>query len=221
MKQDLNILIDYLTCTDAVMITKWQNILASFWHKDDGDLIQSITSDANSITFTTVNADGDTTAHIVDQYQEPTNFPISKITDLATALSGKVATEVGKGLSQENYTTAEKNKLDGLTNYVPPSSEEIAYINGLQDALTTLQENINTVSDAIAQGNPVIIYFKGYRLYKELGNVELYPQTGEEVMGRGDGTLFGGEIIHVTAKTDLPDQGVVTNSDFNFISSTP
>lgn len=221
MKQDLNVLIDYLTCTDPVMVIKWQNILASFWHKNDGQVITGISSTQNSITFTTLDKDGNSTETVINQYQEPANFEISKITGLQTALNNKVDAQPGKGLSSEDFTNEEKQKLAGLENYNPPNSAEIAYINGLQDALNILQENINTVSDSIGQGNPVVIYFKGYRLFKELGNTATYPQAGEELKGRGDGSLFGGEIIHVTAKIDLPDPATVTDTDFNFIDSTP
>ena len=38
-------------------------------------------------------------------------------TTTETALSGKVDKETGKGLSTNDYTTAEKNKLAGLSNY--------------------------------------------------------------------------------------------------------
>ncbi len=36
---------------------------------------------------------------------------------ITTALNGKVDTETGKGLSTNDYTTAEKTKLAGLSNY--------------------------------------------------------------------------------------------------------
>lgn len=36
---------------------------------------------------------------------------------ITTALNGKVNTETGKGLSTNDYTTAEKTKLAGLSNY--------------------------------------------------------------------------------------------------------
>ena len=147
MKQDLNVLIDYLTCTDPVMVIKWQNILASFWHKNDGQVITGISSTQNSITFTTLDKDGNSTETVINQYQEPANFEISKITGLQTALNNKVDAQPGKGLSSEDFTNEEKQKLAGLENYNPPNSAEIAYINGLQDALNILQENINTVSD--------------------------------------------------------------------------
>jgi hypothetical protein len=221
MKQDLNVLIDYLTCTDAVMVTKWQNILASFWHKDDGQLITSIASTENIITITTVDGDGTTTDTRIEQYQEPENFEISKITGLALALEAKVSAEVGKGLSQQNFTTAYLTKLEALTNYNPPNNQEIAYINGLLEALNNLQANINSVSDSIGQGNPIVLYFLGYRLYKDQGNTETYPQTGEELRGRGDGSLFGGEILHITAINDVPIAANASEADFNLINSEP
>lgn len=42
---------------------------------------------------------------------------ISDQTDLQSALNAKVDKETGKGLSTNDYTTAEKNKLAGLSNY--------------------------------------------------------------------------------------------------------
>lgn len=41
---------------------------------------------------------------------------LSNQTDLQTALDGKVNTEVGKGLSTNDYTTTEKNKLAGIAS---------------------------------------------------------------------------------------------------------
>ncbi|PIB28924.1 hypothetical protein BFP77_08380 [Maribacter sp. 4U21] len=221
MKQALNILLAYLTCTDPVMITKWENILASFWHKDDGQVLTNIAQNGTDWEFTTVDGDGNETVTTIAQYQEPANFPISKITGLQGALDGKVDKVTGKQLSTEDFTTTLKNKLDTLTQYVKPESEPIGYIDGLQDFLDALQDSINTLSDAVMQGNPVIIYVRGYRLYKESGNTEIYPQAGEEVKGRGDGSLFGGEIVHCTAKADIADPGTWANTDFNLIDSNP
>lgn len=221
MKQAINILLAYLTCTDPVMITKWENILNSFWHKDDGQVITKIEEVGGNWQFTTIDGEGNETVTEIAQYTEPANFPISKITGLQSALDGKVLKEVGKGLSTEDFTTALKTKLENLTQYVAPNSEEIAYINGLQDALNALQDNINTVSDAIDNGAQVVLYCRNYRLYKENGNTEIYPQAGEELKGRGDGSLYGGEIVHLTAIADIADPSTWADSDFNFISSTP
>ena len=76
-----------------------------------------------------------------------------------TILDGKVDKEVGKGLSEENYTTAEKNKLSGLSNYTKPASEPISYITGLQTALDTKQDtlvsgtNIKTINGQSVLGS--------------------------------------------------------------------
>jgi len=211
----------YLTCTDPVMINKWENILASFWHKDDGQVITNIAQSGNDWVFTTVDGDGNETVTTIAQYQEPANFSIGKITGLQTALDGKVDKVPGKQLSTEDFTTTLKNKLDTLTQYVKPASEPIGYIDGLQDILTGLADGLASLSDAVAAGNPVIVYVRGYRLYKELGNTEIYPQAGEELKGRGDGSLFGGEIVHLTAKADIPDPSTWANANFNFIDSNP
>jgi hypothetical protein len=51
---------------------------------------------------------------------------ISNVSGLQTALDGKVNTESGKGLSTNDYTTTEKNKLAGIANnannYVHPTT---------------------------------------------------------------------------------------------------
>ena len=52
-----------------------------------------------------------------------------------TSLALKVDKLIGKGLSTEDYSTAEKTKLDGLSNYTKPSSEPISYITDLQTAI--------------------------------------------------------------------------------------
>ena len=70
------------------------------------------------------------------------NKPISDAT--ATALNNKVDKVVDKGLSSNDYTTTEKNKLASLENYVKPTSEPISYIQGLIDALNGKSSNTHT-----------------------------------------------------------------------------
>lgn len=50
------------------------------------------------------------------------------MTALQSAIGNKVDKVSGKGLSTEDYTTAEKTKLAGLTNYTHPSSHEASMI---------------------------------------------------------------------------------------------
>lgn len=52
-------------------------------------------------------------------------FPYT--TDVNTSLNGKVDKETGKGLSTNDYTTTEKNKLAGLSNYSHPTAKQCSY----------------------------------------------------------------------------------------------
>ena len=65
----------------------------------------------------------------------------SDVTGLETALAGKVNTESGKGLSTNDYTTAEKQKLAGIAaganNYVHPSTHPASMITGLANVATS------------------------------------------------------------------------------------
>ena len=94
----------------------------------------------------TVDTDKDTI--VVHDGSTVGGFPLARESQMA-ALSGNVYTKeesntslalkvdklIGKGLSTEDYSTAEKTKLDGLSNYTKPSSEPISYITDLQTAL--------------------------------------------------------------------------------------
>lgn len=212
------ILVPYLICTDPVMVTKWQNILDSFWHKDDGRLITDISLDGTNIVITDVDGDGNIAQTTIAQYQEPANFPISKITDLQTTLNNLVVKVVGKGLSTEDFTTALKNKLDGLSNYVHPVTHSIAEIDGLQDLLDTINDDIQTLMGTIGNlsGN-LFLRWNGYRLYKESGGTEIFPQIGDELKGRGDGRFENGEWVHCEVTTDNP----VDDNDINRFTSYP
>lgn len=55
-----------------------------------------------------------TDAFLLNRANHTGSQPISSITNLQTSLDSKVDKEAGMGLSQENYTTAEKNKLASL-----------------------------------------------------------------------------------------------------------
>lgn len=138
MKQALNILIAYLTCTDPVIQNKWLNLLSSFWHKDSGWLLKSITAQAGGYKFTIVDSDGNDVDHIISVPALPNSQPISYIQDLQTTLDNKVDKAAGKGLSTNDFTTTLKTKLDGLVNYVHPEFHQISEIEGLQALLDTL-----------------------------------------------------------------------------------
>lgn len=63
------------------------------------------------------------------------------ITGLSNALAGKVNVQSGKGLSTNDYTTTEKNKLAGIAaganNYVHPTTHPASMITGLASVATS------------------------------------------------------------------------------------
>ena len=74
-----------------------------------------------------------------NKYVHPSSHPMSMITGLDSALDGKVDKVNGKGLSTEDYSTAEKSKLAGIeagaNRYVHPDSHPSSMITGLSSAL--------------------------------------------------------------------------------------
>ena len=90
------------------------------------------------------------------------------VAGLSAALAGKVDAESGKGLSSNDYTSAEKQKLagiaEGANNYVHPSTHPASMITGLANVATSGNYKdldgkpaIPTVDNTITEGgtNPV------------------------------------------------------------------
>lgn len=119
------------------------------------------------------------------------------INGLSTALAGKVNTESGKGLSTNDYTTTEKNKLagiaEGANNYTHPATHPASMITGLSTVATSgsyndladkpnISEEIN-VDDAITETsqNPVTsaAIFEALAGKAELGIGKVYIGFGE------------------------------------------
>lgn len=124
-----------MTCEDEAVRNKYYNLIDSFYHKSEGKILESISEDANGINLQFTDGNTATPNTFVVIPKLPGSQDISFISGLQEALNGKVSTSPGKGLSDQNFSLAEKQKLSSLKNYVKPNSEEISYINGLQDAL--------------------------------------------------------------------------------------
>lgn len=77
------------------------------------------------------------------------------VAGLSAALAGKVDAESGKGLSTNDYTTAEKQKLagiaEGANNYVHPSTHPASMITGLATVATSGSYNDLTDKPNIAE----------------------------------------------------------------------
>lgn len=66
---------------------------------------------------------------------------MDKVTGLSAALAGKVDAEAGKGLSSNDYTTAEKEKLAGIAAGAQPNVIEAIQLNGV--ALPVSEKAVN------------------------------------------------------------------------------
>ena len=77
------------------------------------------------------------------------------VAGLSAALAGKVNAESGKGLSTNDYTTTEKQKLagiaEGANNYVHPSTHPASMITGLATVATSGSYNDLTDKPNIAE----------------------------------------------------------------------
>lgn len=137
-----------------------------------------------------------------------------EITGLETALAGKVNAESGKGLSTNDYTTSEKDKLAGIAsganNYVHPSTHPASMITGLASVATSgsyndladkpnIAEEID-VDTTITEGgtNPVT----GGAIYTALaGKADAsHTQSANTITA---GTLAGQVLANATAVAAL------------------
>lgn len=154
------------------------------------------------------------------------NIALSNYTttnQLNTLLNGYVQKEQGKGLSSNDYTTAEKDKLDGLSNYDDTSIKEeisnieknkadkteIPDISNLVDE-QSLTEALKTKQDKLILGNNIVIkdgiISAKERTWKKVRTITIPSDDykGQEI----DGVRYGyhvssdGGIKSITFSTD-------------------
>ena len=81
---------------------------------------EPLARETNQVIKKTIQAGKDAAASVAIAAADYTDQEVGEVLSVVNSgLAGKVDKEAGKGLSQENYTTAEKNKLAGLegSNY--------------------------------------------------------------------------------------------------------
>lgn len=148
------------------------------------------------------------------------NKPISTATQ--TALNSKVDKVAGKGLSTEDYTTTEKTKLTGLSNYTKPVSEPISYITGLQTALDSKvsKTGVETLhsTDALRISGTTLSLYKGDGTFESV-----VTQDTVYTLPKASATVLGG--IKVGTNLSIDANGVLsandTNVSFTEISNKP
>ena len=143
-------------------------------------------------------------------------------TEVDTIALDKVDKVVGKQLSTEDYTTVEKTKLSGLSNYTKPASEPISYITGLQTALDSKVSK--TGVEALHSTDALRISGTTLSLYKGDGTFEsVVTQDTIYTLPKASATVLGG--IKVGTNLSIDANGVLsandTNVSFTEISNKP
>ncbi|MBB4117855.1 hypothetical protein GGR32_000127 [Mesonia hippocampi] len=131
MKQSIDILQGYFTCDDEAIRNKYYNLLDSFWHYSQGDVLKKITETDEAIRLDFTSGKNVS----IPKPQELQSVEISFVNGLQEALNSKVAKTPGKDLSANDFTDELLQKLEGLQNYVHPEQHQINEVNGLQEAL--------------------------------------------------------------------------------------
>ena len=140
MKTSLDILKSWFQTGDTPTENQFENLIDSFHHKDDGNIITSyeiLTNGDVSFTF----SDGNTTS--IEKFVLPNTMPQNFIDGLVETLNSKVTKETGKQLSDENFTLELKQKLIELENYIHPEFHEITDVKGLQAAIESKVDTVD------------------------------------------------------------------------------
>lgn len=149
---------------------------------------------------------------------EPLNENCDKIDDayaaLAAEISNKVNKETGKGLSTNDYTTAEKNKLAGIE----PQANKTVVDNALSGSSTNPVQNkvIKSAIDTVAN----------------LGAKNLFDINATPIVNHTNYTLTNGKLAvsadgnwaHYSIPTELPKGDYILStvvSDYSKVSGAP
>lgn len=149
-------------------------------------------------------------------------------------ISGKVDKEVGKGLSTNDFTTAEKEKLKGLNNYTLPTASAtvlggVKVGAGLSVSNGVLSATGGGTADSVDWGNiqnkpSVFTPDTHVHSYNDLTNKPTIP-TVDVTKKYVDDELLKKSPIHehpyLSNKTVIPTKTSELENDSNFITSIP
>lgn len=142
-------------------------------------------------------------------------------TELNTGLDGKVDKVEGKGLSTNDYTTAEKTKLDGIeegaNKTVVDDTSSLTSTNPLQNKVVTkhLSERVNTLYDQTIDGvktfkeQPIIDSsvtesWYGNRLVSADAIRKYLRENYQEILVAGNNITFDGNTISANLEGSTP-----------------
>jgi len=92
----------------------------------------------------------------IDYIESTTGTPLNTIvSDLNTLIETKVTKVTGKGLSTNDYTTTEKDKLSTLTDHTAEIETKVTKVTGkglsTNDYTTTEKDKLSTLTDHTAE----------------------------------------------------------------------
>lgn len=119
-----------------------------------------------------------------------------------------------------------QNKTAAWSANIRPRVSEAVEHNGYYWSNTTGRNSepgvgFDWVNSGAITASEAFKRWHGYRLHKESGGVLDYPEPLDEVHGRGEGQLEGGERVSLEIVNAIPDINIVTSSDYKIISSIP
>ncbi|WP_299713667.1 hypothetical protein [uncultured Tenacibaculum sp.] len=139
MKTSIDILKSWFQTGDKPTENQFENLIDSFHHKDEGNIITSYqVFDNGNVSFTL--SDGNTT--LIEKFILPNTMPQNFIDGLVETLNSKVDKITGKQLSDENFSLALKQKLETLENYIHPEFHQITEVDGLQEVIESKVDKI-------------------------------------------------------------------------------
>lgn len=147
--------------------------------------LSGITDDLNSIEqeLATVKSSVTTNTTSVASINQSIVNINTRIDNVLSALDSKVDKVVGKGLSTEDYTSAEKTKLAGLSNYTLPVASSTV-LGGVKagtnisiDANGVISANDTSVAWSEVTGKPTFSNVATSGSYSDLTNKPTVPTT--------------------------------------------
>ena len=100
--------------------------------------------------------------HSTIESGNPHKVKFSELKQLPTTLSGfgiidGVQKDGNKQLSDENFTSSLKTKLESLENYIKPISEPITYITGLDGRLRVIEQSIVNINQNLINNQITLV----------------------------------------------------------------
>lgn len=142
------------------------------------------------------NIDEGATAITVDSALSPESENPVQNKVINTALAGKVSTETGKGLSTNDYTTADKNKLSGVASGAQVNVIETVKVNNT--ALTPSSKAVN-ITVATGSANGTLAVNGSDVAVKGLGSAAYTDSTAYATAAQG---TTAGTALQSLSKTD-------------------